>query len=160
MKKQKPGGYVETRAAMGMPKPIPVKPFFQRAIRSFTIRRVDGVDLVHAAHLSCGHTHTYRRRQPAPSKRTTAPCEQCGAGLRMPYEIARQETWMQRAILGAIRDERHHGTLVELIEAAVEASTMQPLSERAERVYGEIHRAALGVGLLDRPHLNEAVDDA
>jgi hypothetical protein len=42
---------------------------------------------------------------------------------------------------------------VRLIDAGMDAATLQPLSQQAEDVYQRIHTAAMELDLLDRPTL-------
>lgn len=125
--------------------------FFQRGILRFETKLDEsGIAVIAAAHLTCGHRVAYKRRQPAPSKRSTMPCPQCGSGLRIPWEKARADMAMERVIERAARDETCRRELAALLRIVIEIGATCPLTELQRKLWDRLETQARASGLRDR----------
>lgn len=123
--------------------------FFQRAIVRWETERRDGRLVIVAARLSCGHRYVYARTRPAGSKRTAAPCSECGAAYRTPSERARRRGWIRARLLAAVSQPTSLDALVEFFERWPEVRSAPAVGATA--VVSAMDRCQRIAGLDDRP---------
>lgn len=126
----------------------PQKRFFQRAIVGWTTKVVKGVECIDRARLSCGHWHRYKRLRPAGSRRSAAPCYECGSGPRTPVEKSRENLRLRTVLQEAIEDPTRKDALIAFVEGALRVTSLHALDPLTERAYEELHRRAQVAGLF------------
>jgi len=132
-----------------------MKPFFQRSIQSFRSITVDGVRYVHSAKLSCGHTHTYQRRQLWPSKRTTAPCRECGSGRRY---LRKSEVSISCVVPGRLTHSRQvEQTEAEILRRIAQARPSTQYARQVEPRDVTWQPRAISAAMLGTPTQREAL---
>lgn len=135
------------------------------------------------ARLSCGHWYRFARPRPASATPNSAPCSPCGSGRRKnrpgkyhdgvrqadadegftveppsPRELRARRERIEEVLVSSANDPEVRQVAVFLIEAAIEARTIKPLTAYAEQCFERIDVTARRLSILPSFDPREDVD--